>query len=208
MKKKLVYILLKIYRYFERKNLAYYIEEQKKQCIVGKTTEFYKTTVVFDAYKHGKNIAIGERSHIKGELLTLGHGGEIFVGSDTYIGPNTHIWSGKKVTVGDRVLIGSDCYIFDNDIHPIDAKMRHKQFLEIVSTGQPEWITLNDKEVIIEDDVWIGANVVVLKGVHIGKGAIIGAGSVVTQDIPADVIAHGNPAKVSRMIKEMIGDAL
>jgi acetyltransferase-like isoleucine patch superfamily enzyme len=58
----------------------------------------------------------------------------------------------------------------------------------------------HEKEVIIEDDAWIGANVAVLKGVRIGKGAVIGLGSVVTMDVPAYNIAVGNPAKIIRGI--------
>lgn len=202
MKKKIEQFMLHIFRYLEKKNLEHHIEEQKKQCVVGEHTKFYESTSIIDSRRKEKRIQIGDRSHIKGELITLGHGGEISIGNDTYIGPNTHIWSGKKVTIGDRVLIGPDCYIFDNDIHPIDPEIRHKQFLEIVSTGQPEWITLNDKEIVIEDDVWIGANVIILKGVKIGGGGVVGAGSVVTHDIPANSIAHGNPAEVTRVIGE------
>lgn len=100
------------------------------------------------------------------------------------------------------MLIGSDCYIFDNDIHPLNSEIRHRQFMDIVTIGQPAWITLNDSTVTIEDDAWIGCNVVILKGVTIGKGAVIGAGSVVTHDIPAHAIAHGNPAKVYRVLQE------
>ena len=202
MKKKIERFMLRAFRYLKRKNLEYCIEEKKRHCVVGEHTRFYDSTSIIDSRGEAKRIRIGDRSHIKGELITLGHGGEICIGNDTYIGPNTHIWSGKKVTIGDRVLIGPDCYIFDNDIHPIDAKTRHKQFLEIVSTGQPEWVTLNDKEIVIEDDVWIGANVIILKGVKIGGGGVVGAGSVVTHDIKANSIAHGNPAEVTRMIEE------
>ena len=61
-----------------------------------------------------------------------------------------------------------------------------------------------DKEIIIEDDVLIGANVIILKGVHIGARSIIGAGSVVTKDVPEDCIVAGNPAKVVKILKKGI----
>lgn len=147
-----------------------------------------------------KNIRIGRETHIKGELLTLGHGGEIIIGDQSYIGGNTHIWSGGIIHIGDRVLIGPDCYIFDNDIHPLDLDIRHRQFMDIISKGQPKWVTLNDSTVTIEDDAWIGCSVIILKGVTVGKGAVVGAGSVVTHSIPARAIAHGNPARVYRFL--------
>ena len=59
-----------------------------------------------------------------------------------------------------------------------------------------------DKEIVIEDDVLIGMNSIILKGVHIGARSVIGAGSVVTKDIPADCIAAGNPAHVIKMINQ------
>lgn len=192
--------LLKIYRILYRENIKYQIEIQRKQCCAGEHTVFYESTAISDSHGNKENIQIGDYSHIKGELITFGLCGKIIIGKHCYMGPNTHIWAVKGVTIGDRVLIGPDCYIFDNDVHPIDAETRHRQFLEIVSIGQPDWVKLNEKAVVIEDDAWIGAGCCILKGVRIGKGAIIGAGSVVVHDIPSYAIAHGNPAKVSRMI--------
>lgn len=78
----------------------------------------------------------------------------------------------------------------DNDVHQIDYAERR------TSKG-----IIQSSPVVIEDDVWLGANVIVLKGVTIGARSIIGAGSVVTKSIPADCIAAGNPA---RIIKHLI----
>lgn len=172
-------------------------EANRRQCMCSDTTRIYETARIQKGNAEGL-IKIGENSHIKGELLTLGHGGEIHIGDWSYIGENTYVWSGAKISIGNRVLIGSNCNIFDNDIHPLDAETRHLQFKEIVSKGQPEWVTLHDEKIVIEDDVWIGFNVTVLKGVRIGKGAVVGAGSVVTHDVPEYAVVHGNPAKVSR----------
>lgn len=201
MKRKAGNLSMPIFEYLERKKEEHYIEAQRRQCQAGVHTRFYNTTVIIDTHGGSRDIVIGDHSHVKGELLTLGHGGRIQIGEWSYVGPNTHIWSGKKITIGDRVLIGPNCCIFDNDIHPIDAEMRHRQFMDIVSIGQPGWVQLNDEEVIIENDAWIGANVVVLKGVRVGKGAIVGAGSVVIHDIPDYAVAHGNPAQMSRKIE-------
>lgn len=193
--------LLKIFRLLYKENIKYQIEMQRKRCCAGEHTVFYDSTAISDSHGNKENIQIGDYSHIKGELNTFGSCGKIIIGEHCYMGPNSRIWAAKEVVIGDRVLIGPDCYIFDNDVHPIDAETRHKQFLEIVSIGQPDWVKLNEKEVVIEDDVWIGGGCSILKGVRIGKGAIIGTRSVVVHDIPAYAVAHGNPAKVSRMQK-------
>lgn len=205
--KKIEWLILKLKRKADQIEYKEYISSLMKQCELGENAKLYQECVIFDGHSNmlgggGKYIKIGRDTHVKGELLTLGHGGEIIIGDYSYIGGNTHIWSGGATHIGDRVLIGSDCYIFDNDIHPLNSEIRHRQFMDIVTIGQPAWITLNDSTVTIEDDAWIGCNVVILKGVTIGKGAVIGAGSVVTHDIPAHAIAHGNPAKVYRVLQE------
>lgn len=205
--KKIEWLILKLKRKADQIEYKEYISSLMKQCELGENAKLYQECVIFDGHSNMlgggvKYIKIGRDTHVKGELLTLGHGGEIIIGDYSYIGGNTHIWSGGATHIGDRVLIGSDCYIFDNDIHPLNSEIRHRQFMDIVTIGQPAWITLNDSTVTIEDDAWIGCNVVILKGVTIGKGAVIGAGSVVTHDIPAHAIAHGNPAKVYRVLQE------
>ena len=71
--------------------------------------------------------------------------------------------------------------------------------MSIITEGFPD-IDLDAKEIIIKDDVWINENTVLLRGITIGKGAIIGAGSVVTHDIPDNVFACGNPAQIIRAL--------
>ena len=85
--------------------------------------------------------------------------------------------------IGQEVRCGANTIICDTDYHPDD------------------WRSGAAREVIIEDRVWLGANVVVLKGVKIGRNSLIGANSVVTKDIPNNVIAAGNPCKVLKKIK-------
>jgi len=105
----------------------------------------------------------------------------IKISKSASIGDRTEIHAGKSVVIGERVMISWDCLILDRDYHGFDE--------------QPEEI----KPVVIEDEAWIGCRSIILKGVTIGKKAIIGAGSVVTKDIPAYAVACGNPAKVVRI---------
>ena len=181
-------------------SLIAHLRSVHRMCLYHKTTVFYGSSSVINNLGKADAIRIGPFTHIRGELLTFGHGGVIRIGEYCYVGENTRIWSGKSIDIGDRVLISHNCNIFDNDTHPINPRERHDQFRAIISSGQPTVINLNDKAIIIEDDVLIGANVSVLKGVRVGKGAVIGTGSVVIRDVPSYAIVAGNPAEVVREI--------
>ena len=111
----------------------------------------------------------------KHDKLVIRHG--------TYVNRGTNFTAHESVTVGRHCLIGPNCYISDAN---------HGTLPGIAPKDQPMQV----KPVVIEDEVWLGANVVVLPGVRIGRGAIIGAGAVVTKDVPANAIAVGVPAKV------------
>ena len=132
----------------------------------------------------------------KGCNVHIGYGADlipshIHCGHHVHIGPHAsfmasiaHIYIGNYVTFGPNVTIrGGD--------HRIDIIGKH-----IYEIGEDEKLPENDKDVIIEDGVWCGCNVTILKGVRIGKGAVVAAGSVVTKDVPSYSIVGGNPAKV------------
>lgn len=107
------------------------------------------------------------------------------------------LWAQDSITIGNNVNIGGDCLIMDNDAHPHDHMKRRNSYLKQVGVET----YLNDipsAPIVIEDDVWIGARCQILKGVHIGARTIIAAGSIVTKDIPADVLAGGIPCRIIR----------
>lgn len=122
--------------------------------------------------------------------LIVQPGGRIVIGSGTGIS-NASITAKEEVYIGKNVLIGSCCMISDNDFHPIYADDRQRNQLENV----------RHKKVKIEDNVFIGARSIILKGVTIGARSVVGAGSVVTKDIPEDEIWAGNPAKFIKKLK-------
>jgi acetyltransferase-like isoleucine patch superfamily enzyme len=97
----------------------------------------------------------------------------------------------QRVAIGNRVLVGAGVLIIDSDVHPLHPKDR-------VRGGAPA-----KSPVEIADDVFIGARAIILKGVRIGQGAVIGAGSVVASNVPAFMIAAGNPARVVAEVKEL-----
>jgi acetyltransferase-like isoleucine patch superfamily enzyme len=160
----------------------------------------YPGAEIANPNKDKNAIRIGNNTHIKGQISVFGHGGEITIGENCFIGEFSKIWAAKYIEIGNRVLISHGTSIFDSLTHPVSARERHQQFMAISSTGHPKKINLSEAEVIIHDDVWVGAGAIILKGVTIGEGAIIGAGSVVTKDVLAWTVVAGNPAKLIREI--------
>ena len=105
----------------------------------------------------------------------------IEIGNNFYMNANCHILG--EIYIGNDVMIGPKVIIWGRDHGIKKNELMNKQ-------------AHNKKPIYIEDDVWIGAGAIILKGVTISKGAVIGAGSVVTKDIPEYAIAVGNPAKI------------
>jgi acetyltransferase-like isoleucine patch superfamily enzyme len=110
------------------------------------------------------------------------------IGDHVHIAAHNTLCAARGITIGNHCRTGPYVSIYDTDIHPHAAEMRRLDYgiMDAVPSAP----------IVIEDDVWLGIGAVVLKGVHIGRGAIIGAGAVVTADVPAYAIAAGNPAKV------------
>jgi acetyltransferase-like isoleucine patch superfamily enzyme len=118
--------------------------------------------------------------------------GKIEIGD--HVGLTSAVLSARKmIQVGKNVNIGANVRIFDHDFHSLDHKHRRK--------GGDDFAHVETAAVIIDDDVFIGTNAMILKGVHIGARSVIAAGSVVTlQEIPEDALVAGNPAKIIHRI--------
>lgn len=115
------------------------------------------------------------------------HGSGIHLGEEVIINRNATILDGGNVTIGNFTKIGPNCSFYTST-HPMDYMERRKP----QETCRP---------ITIGEDCWLGGNVTVLGGVTIGNRCVIGAGSVVTKDIPDDCFAAGNPARVIRVLK-------
>lgn len=155
---------------------------------------------IINVGKDSALIKIGAGSIVDGDLLTFAHGGRISVGEWCYIGEGSRLWSAVHIDIGDRVMISHNVNIFDNLTHPVDPVLRHRHFRVIATTGHPQQIDLGELPIRIEDDVWIAAGAMVLRGVTVGKAAIVGAGAVVTHDVPPFAVVVGNPARVIRYL--------
>lgn len=165
------------------------------QCTAHPTVTFAAGAMIFNPLVPNA-IAIGEQSLVMGELLVYSRGGRITVGGWCYIGPGSKIWSMTNISIGHRVFVSHGVQIFDNNSHSLSADERHRRFRELRTLGRHlEEERIAGKPVVIEDDVWIGFNAVILKGVTIGKGAVVGACAVVLNDVPAYTVVGGNPAR-------------
>lgn len=113
----------------------------------------------------------------------------------TLVGPT--FMCAERISIGQRVVISYDVTIADSDFHPEDPEARIQDSIANAPSGdkraRPGFVTA---PVVIGDDVSLGIGAIVLKGVRIGKGAVVRAGSVVTRDVPAGSVVEGNPARV------------
>jgi acetyltransferase-like isoleucine patch superfamily enzyme len=168
----------------------------------GRKTQFLPSAKIDNICKKSDAIQIGNNTIIGGQLLTFAHGGQIEIGDWCYIGEGTRIWSAESIKIGNRVLISHNVNIHDTNSHPLEAKARHEHFAQIATSGHPTFTkNILSAPVIIEDDVWIGFNSIILKGVRIGLGSVVAAGSVVTKDVPSNTIVAGNPAQFIREVQ-------
>lgn len=157
-----------------------------------------KITIGDDFYYTSDDALNAICRNIRGSFFTVNPDSRIVIGDRVGIS-SACLWAKESITIGNDVNIGGDCLIMDNDAHPHSYLCRNSVYANQVGRENFQKI-IPTAPIQIDDNVWIGARCIVLKGVHIGARSIIAAGSVVTKDIPADVIAGGNPAKVIRIL--------
>lgn len=153
-----------------------------------------------DIRKIGGEIKIGNDSLIEGIIVTETEYARINIGNNVYIGGGTIIDSVCNITIEDDALISYQCLIQDSDNHSTSYSLRKNDTADWKNNGYHNWEITPKKSVKISKGAWLGARVIILKGVTIGEGAVVAAGSVVTKNVPDWTIVGGNPAKVIREI--------
>ena len=156
-----------------------------------------------------KYLTIGRDSIVSGDFIFESSEGSVFIGNHSYIGGGTFI-SRSTILIGNNVTIAWGGYVYDHDSHSLDYLKRRKDIddeLGDIREGRcfiqsKDWSCVNSKPIKICDDAWIGMNVIILKGVTVGEGAVVGAGSVVTKDVPAWTVVAGNPAVIVKHLRE------
>jgi acetyltransferase-like isoleucine patch superfamily enzyme len=169
----------------------------RKRFIAGQGSRLLVTGKIFNQQNVRSAVTVGASSWVAGELLVFAQGGKISIGDFCYIGEQARVWSAAKINIGNRVFLSHGVNIHDNDAHSLSAAERHRHFKQIVTQGVADFDEdLSAAAIDIEDDVWIGFNSTILKGVRLGKGSIVGAASVVTRDVAPYAIVAVNPAVV------------
>ncbi|WP_183560817.1 acyltransferase [Mucilaginibacter sp. SP1R1] len=154
-------------------------------------------------------LKVGDDCILDCKVLFESGTGEVIIGNRCYIGTSSII-SRNKIEFGNDVMVAMGSVFYDHDSHSINYLNREDDItrqLEDHRSGKffienKSWNNVTSSPIKIGNNAWIGINCIILKGVTIGEGAIIGAGSVVTRDIPAWTVAGGNPAKVIKEIPD------
>jgi acetyltransferase-like isoleucine patch superfamily enzyme len=128
--------------------------------------------------KEGAHVQVGERVFCSGRLISAGN-----------------------IVVGDDVLIAWGTTVIDHDAHSIYFNLRQHDVVDWMA-GKKNWADVAVRDVVIENKAWIGFNVIILKGVRIGEGAVVGAGAVVRKNVEPWTVVAGNPATFVKKIQK------
>ena len=175
--------------YFEFNSTKPSEKEKREEILKKLLPNMKKDVVILSPFytDYGYNCIIGEKTFINHNAYLM-DGAEMKIGQGSRILMGTTIIKPWKIKIGKNCFIGPNCGIYTAN-HPVCFEERNRGFEKALP-------------VTIKDNVWIGGDVTILPGVVIGENSVIGAKSLVTKDIPADVIAFGNPCRVIRKISE------
>lgn len=155
------------------------------------------------AHKRGAGngvVVIGAESNVEAMLVLERGEARITVGSRTHLGGGTILSCANDIAIGDDVLIAFDVLIMDHDSHALRFADRKNDVRDWMR-GEKDWRAVASAPVCIERRAWIGARAIILKGVRVGTGAVVAAGSVVTRDVPDWTLVAGNPARMLRQLE-------
>ncbi len=163
------------------------------------TEERLKARLLIKQLNDSREDETAERNRILKELIP-------FAGIDLWLQPPFYCDYGSNIKIGDKVFFNFNCVVLDVAQVTIGSRTMFGPNVQIYTATHPiNYVERSSgveyaKPIFIGDDVWIGGSAVICPGVTIGDRTVIGAGSVVTKDIPADVFAAGNPCKVIRKL--------
>lgn len=180
---------------------------KQKNLIIGKNTTLLDNVMFQNLYEN--KISIGDDCMINCNFIFESDMGEIKIGDRCFINAGTDLISRSKISIGDDVTIANGCKLYDHNSHSMDWKERRndvfQQFKDYKETGDfiknKNWDVVKTRPITICDKVWIGFDSTILNGVTIGEGAIIGAKSVVREDVEPWTVVVGNPAKVIKKVR-------
>jgi len=185
-----------------------YVKKHRNITIDKSTILLKATSFRFDGHKKHNRVNIGANTMVGCTFIFESDEGTISVGNNTFINGGTSLISRDEIRIGNNVTIAWGCTLYDHNSHSLDYKERQKDIMNqneayragLYFTHNKEWDCVKSGKIVIEDNVWIGFDSVILKGITIGEGAIIGARSVVRQDIEPWTVVAGNPAVVIKRL--------
>jgi len=195
------FVLLRLQNYFKRVINRQRLKESLELCTSFNDIELGLEGIIANKKNNRDKIVLGHKVWIEGTISSSNNcTGKLEIGDYSYIGPNTRVWASHYISIGKNVFVSHNCNIMDSNTHPIDPELRSKGSIKLRETGVWDNTGVDCSDIIIEDDAWICENSCIMKGVKIGRAAIVAAGSVVTNDVPAWTIVAGVPARVVKHI--------
>lgn len=175
----------------------------KKDTILLKSCTFR-----FDSQNKNNIISIGTNNMLGCTFIFESNEGSISVGDRSYISAGTSLISRNNIRIGNDVTIAWGCTLYDHNSHSLDYRERQKDIQRQNDDfrsardfiASKDWDVVKSKPIVICDNVWIGFDCVILAGVTVGEGAIIGARSVVREDVEAWTVVSGNPAVIIKRL--------
>ena len=186
------------YKYFQFLIVKSWLKALKGNLMIGENTLLNGAKLDVRG-KDGCSLEIGKLCNVHCHIVLEKENAVVKVGSRTHLGWGTLIDAASCIEIGEDVLIAFDVLIMDHASHSIKFRERKNDVCDWAN-NRKDWSVVEQSPVRIGNKSWIGAKSIVLKGVNIGEGAIVGAGSVVTKDVPPWTIVAGNPARIIREI--------
>jgi len=201
-------------------NLIHFIRTLKNKKYLQKMQVFYQkaeSAILIDGFKlrldlpaNRKYLQIDENSAVGGNFIFESKEGFVSIGKNCWIGQSNFICN-TEIVIEDNVVIAFGSTFYTHNSHSLNYLERQrgieKHIAEMKGGGNPmavkDWTNVVSKPIKICKNAWIGMNCIILKGVTIGEGAIVGAGSVVAKDVPAWSVVVGNPARVVKMLESV-----
>lgn len=183
----------------------------KEKRIVVEENVIIRKSTKFTINGLNSSIKLHKGSIVSCNLIIEKDCASISIGENTFINDSTSLIASNRIDIGNNVTIAWGCLIYDHNSHSTNILDRMEDIQlqrEALQKGLPltfnkKWASVKSSPIVIENDVWIGYGCTILQGVRIGAGAIIGAGSVVRQNVPPMSVVIGNPAQIVKTLKQI-----
>lgn len=168
---------------------------RNKVTIIGEVNFSHTTKIALTNGSRAKDIVLNDKGRIYGTLISK-FNGKIYIEENVKIGFGTILASTNSIHIKKGTALAHNIKIFDNNNHPVNPEDRKIMYNSPWDSKYRTWKYSVSAPIVIGENVWIGADVRINKGVTIGDNSIVAANSVVTKDVPANCIVAGNPARV------------